>query len=342
MRIGPITAVFIVLTLFQTPANALQRPVHTYSIVARDPGTGEMGVAAQSHWFSIGPLVVWGEAGVGVVATQSFIDPSYGPLGLALMKGGRSAGQALEALKTADPNPEVRQVAMLDVDGNVAAHTGKHCIEKAGHLTGENFSVQANLMLNEGVPQAMAEAFRTTEGEPLAVRLLAALEAAQALGGDLRGKQSAAILVVKGKSTGRPWADRLMDLRIEDHPEPIQELKRLIRIHYAYEHMNQGDHALEEGDARRALQEYAAANALFPDNPEMTFWRAVFLINIGQIDNALPLFREVFAKDDNWAILMPRLVEANVLNADEELLDRILSKPPGPAKKGQPELEPAQ
>jgi uncharacterized Ntn-hydrolase superfamily protein len=302
----------------------VQRRVHTYSIVARDPETGEMGVAVQSHWFSVGSLVTWGEAGVGVVATQSLIDVSYGPLGLALMKAGRSAPQALAALKVADPHPEIRQVAMIDAKGNVAAHTGEKCIPDAGHIAGENFSVQANLMLNRKVWPAMAEAYRNTQGD-LADRMLAALEAAQSVGGDIRGQQSAAILIVKGESTGQPWADTVMELRIEDHPAPVQELKRLVRVHRAYQHMNRGDLAIEQGDVEAALREYGAAEALFPGNVEMKFWHAVSLVNAGRVEDSLPLFKEIFAADRNWAILLPRLPKVDLLDADAATLERILA-----------------
>lgn len=302
----------------------VQRRVHTYSIVARDPETGEMGVAVQSHWFSVGSLVTWGEAGVGVVATQSLIDVSYGPLGLALMKAGRSAPQALAALKVADPHPEIRQVAMIDAKGNVAAHTGEKCIPDAGHIAGENFSVQANLMLNRKVWPAMAEAYRNTQGD-LADRMLAALEAAQSVGGDIRGQQSAAILIVKGESTGQPWADTVMELRIEDHPAPVQELKRLVRVHRAYQHMNRGDLAIEQGDVEAALREYGAAEALFPGNVEMKFWHAVSLVNAGRVEDSLPLFKEIFAADRNWTILLPRLPKVDLLDADAETIERILA-----------------
>ncbi len=302
----------------------VQRRVHTYSIVARDPETGEMGVAVQSHWFSVGSLVTWGEAGVGVVATQSLIDVSYGPLGLALMKAGRSAPQALAALKVADPHPEIRQVAMIDAKGNVAAHTGEKCIPDAGHIAGENFSVQANLMLNRKVWPAMAEAYRNTRGD-LADRMLAALEAAQSVGGDIRGQQSAAILIVKGESTGQPWADTVMELRIEDHPAPVQELKRLVRVHRAYQHMNRGDLAIEQGDVEAALREYSAAEALFPGNVEMKFWHAVSLVNAGRVEDSLPLFKQIFTADRNWAILLPRLPQVDLLDADAETLERILA-----------------
>jgi uncharacterized Ntn-hydrolase superfamily protein len=313
-----------ILLALSPSAERPARPVHTYSIVARDAESGEMGVAVQSHWFSVGSLVTWGEAGVGVVATQSFIDPSYGPLGLALMRAGRSASQALEALKKADPHPEVRQVAMLDAKGGVAAHTGEKCIPGAGHIVGENFSVQANLMLNDQIWPAMARAFRETRGD-LADRLLAALDAAEAVGGDIRGRQSAAILIVKGQSTGQPWADIRMNLRVEDHPEPLKELRRLVAVHRAYQHMNQGDLAIELGDAEGALREYGAAEKMFPDNREMKFWHAVALANLGRVEESLPLCREVFAGDRNWAVLLPRLPAVGILKIDEAALKKILA-----------------
>lgn len=303
------------------------RPVHTYSIVARDPQTGEMGVAVQSHWFSVGSLVTWAEAGVGAVATQSFIDPAYGPLGLQLMRAGKTAPQALAAIIASDPGEAVRQVAMIDAQGNVAAHTGRKCIPAAGHFVGENFSVQANLMLNDKVWPAMREAYINTKGD-LADRMLAAMDAAQAVGGDIRGKQSAAILIVKAVSTGRPWADRAMELRVEDHPEPLQELRRLVHVHRAYEHMNAGDLAVEHSDMDKALQEYGAAQKMMPDNLEMIYWTATSLVNAGRLDESLPLFRKVFAGDANWAELTPRLPGVGLLNVDEAGLKKILSVAP--------------
>ncbi|HWQ29053.1 MAG TPA: DUF1028 domain-containing protein, partial [Dehalococcoidia bacterium] len=204
-------------------------PAHTYSIVARDPATGALGVAVQSHYFSVGSIVSWAEAGVGAVATQSIANVDYGPRGLALMREGLSASQALSALLENDPGRDVRQVAMVDARGGVAAHTGTRCIPAAGHLSGDGFSVQANLMANDSVWPAMRDAFERSDGE-LADRLLAALEAAQNAGGDIRGQQSAALLVVSGERSHEPWRGRLFDLRVEDHPEPVAELKRLVRL----------------------------------------------------------------------------------------------------------------
>ena len=237
--------------------------MHTYSIVARDAKTGELGVAVQSHWFGVGAMVPWAEAGVGAVATQSFVDASYGKLGLDLMRAGRSAPDALKGLLAADPSREVRQVAMIDFSGKVSAHTGAKCIPATGQHVGENYSVQANLMLSDKVWPAMARAFESTQGD-LAGRMLAALDAAQAEGGDIRGKQSAALIVVSGKPTGRTWQDRVFDLRVDDHADPVGELRRLVNLQRAYNLMNDGDLAVEKKDHEGALKAYAAARALCP------------------------------------------------------------------------------
>ncbi len=304
-------------------ASAILHPVHTYSIVARDPGTGELGVAVQSHWFNVGSIVPWAEAGVGAVATQSFVDPSYGKLGLDLMRAGKSAPDALKALLAGDEGREVRQVAMIDAQGRVAAHTGSKDIQAAGQIVGRNYSVQANLMLNDTVWPAMSRAFEAAQGD-LADRMLAALDAAQAAGGDIRGRQSAALIVVTGKPTGRPWEDRLFDLRVDDSPEPLRELRRLVTLQRAYGHMNAGDLAVEKGDNDRALAEYSAAAKLSPDNAEMIYWWAVALVNMGRVDDSLPLFRKVFAMDRNWATLTPRLPKSGLLPDDPKLIDRIV------------------
>ncbi|RMD48783.1 MAG: DUF1028 domain-containing protein [Ignavibacteria bacterium] len=298
---------------------------HTFSIVAIDKNTGEMGVAVQSHWFSVGSIVSWGEAGVGVVATQSFVNPSYGTEGLKLLKKGLSPQEALDSLLKMDEGRDVRQVAILDAKGRVAAWTGKNCIEYAGHITGDGFSVQANLMKTNRVWPAMAESFEKSSG-PLAERLIAALEAAQAEGGDIRGKQSAAILIVNPKATGKPWIDKPIDLRVEDSVHPIKELKRLLKVYRAYEHMNNGDLAVEKGDNELAMKEYSAAEEMFPDNLEMKYWHAVTLVNIGELEKALPLFKEIFSKDQNWKELTPRLLKNNLLNADSLSLKKIMEQ----------------
>ncbi len=312
----------------QSPAQTRPRPlrpVHTYSIVARNAETGELGVAVQSHWFSVGPIVPWAEAGVGAVATQSFVDPSYGKLGLDLMRVGRSAPDALKALLAGDEGRDVRQVAMIDAQGRVDAWTGSKDIQAAGHTVGKNYSVQANLMLNDKVWPAMSRAFETAKGD-LAERMLAALDAAQAAGGDIRGRQSAALIVVSGKPTGKPWADRVFDLRVDDSPEPLQELRRLVTLQRAYNHMNAGDLAVEKKDNEGALREYSAAEKLVPDNAEMIYWHAVALVNMNRVDESLPLFRRVFAMDKNWATLTPRLPKSGLLPDDAKLIERILKE----------------
>ncbi len=317
---------FMSVSSIPTVSNASSsvRPVHTYSIVARDPETGELGVAVQSHWFSVGPIVAWAEAGVGAVATQSFVDPSYGKNGLDLMRGGKSAPDTLKELLGKDEAREVRQVAMIDAQGRVEAWTGKNDIQAAGHIVGKNFSVQANLMLNDKVWPAMARAFENTKGD-LAERMLAALDAAQAAGGDIRGKQSAALIVVTGKPTGQAWKDRIFDLRVDDSAEPLRDLRRLVKLQRAYNHMNAGDLAVEKKDNEGALREYSAAEKLVPDNAEMIYWHAVALVNMGRVDESLPLFRKVFAMDRNWVTLTPRLPKSGLLPDDPKIIQRIIS-----------------
>jgi uncharacterized Ntn-hydrolase superfamily protein len=299
--------------------------VHTYSIVARDPGSGEMGVAVQSHWFSVGQVVSWAEPGVGAVATQSLAEISYGPEGLRLMRSGRSAPEALEELLARDEQRDVRQVAMVDARGRVAAWTGPRCIPEAGDARGKQFSVQANLMASDRVWPAMKRAFSAASGD-LADRMLAALEAAQAAGGDIRGQQSAAMLIVTGDKTDRPWEGRVMDLRVEDHQAPLKELRRLIRIHRAYEHADAGDRFVAEGKVAEAMAAYGHAAKMAPEIVELVYWKAVGLWNAGRKAEALPVFREAFARERRWEELTPRLVPVGILTATEEELATILGK----------------
>ncbi len=327
MKTTIFISLILLLMLIEVPAQVFNKEnplAYTYSIVARDPETGEMGVAVQSHWFSVGSIVSWGEAGVGVVATQSFVNPSFGPRGLELMKKGMSAEETLDILIASDEGREFRQLAILDVNGNVKAFTGNKCIEGAGHIVGDNYSVQANLMLNDLVPKAMADAFEKTIG-PLAERMIAAMEAAQNVGGDIRGQQSASILVVRGNAIGNLWEDRLIDLRVEDHQQPVDEIKRLLKVYRAYEHMNNGDVAVEKNDMELAMKEYSAAMAMFPENLEMKYWTAIALVNVGQLEKALPMFKDIFSKDENWKILTPRLLKNEMLVADEETLQAIMN-----------------
>lgn len=297
---------------------------HTFSIVARDPVTGEMAVGVQSHWFSVGTAVSWGEAGVGVVATQSFINKSYGPKGLALMKNGKTAPEALSELLAADDGREVRQVAMIDANGNVNSFTGKNCIDYAGNIVGKNYSVQSNMMLGDKVNQAMSKAFEGSEGKPLAERVLLAMKAAQSAGGDIRGKQSATILVVAGKSSGQPWTDKLIDLRVDDNAAPLEELDRLLRLFRAYEHMDKGDLATEKNDMKKAMEEYSAAMKMFPENLEMKYWTAITLANNKKIKEASEMLQKIYAEDSNWRELTKRLPKVNLLNVSKEELGILL------------------
>ena len=298
---------------------------HTFSIVAKDPLTGEMAVGVQSHWFSVGAVVPWGKSGVGVVATQSFINPAYGPKGLALMEEGKSAEEALKILVAEDEGRAYRQVAFLDASGSAAAYTGDKCVEAASHIVGENFSVQANMMLNDKVVPAMAEAFLNNDQLPLAERVVKVLQAAQAAGGDIRGKQSAALIVVGSEKVDNSWEDKKIDLRVDDHATPLQELERLLKVARAYEYMNRGDVAMEENDIEKALEEYGAAMKLFPENLEMKYWTAVALANSGKTAEALDLFEPIFEADENWREMTRRLPASGLLNIPEEELKKILN-----------------
>ncbi len=326
MRIShPALALLAALAVLPSPAARAADPLaHTYSIVARDPATGDFGVAVQSHWFQVGPSVPWAEAGVGAVATQSFVKVDYGPRGLELMRQGKSAQEALDLLLAQDPQRDVRQVAMVDARGRAAAWTGPKCIAAAGHQTGSGYSVQANLMDKPTVWPAMARAFETAKGD-LADRLLAALDAAEAEGGDIRGRQSAALIVVKGRSSGEPWNDSLINLRVDDNPVPLAELRRLLGLHRAYQEMNLGDEAVAKNDFAAALGHYTKATAMAPEIAELPFWQAVTLFVAGQEGKALPLFKDVFAREPRWARLVPRLPAAGLLPEDPKAIERILS-----------------
>lgn len=303
---------------------------HTYSIVARDTATGQLGVAVQTHWFAVGRRVPWARAGVGAVATQSFTNPSYGPRGLAMLESGMSARETLDSLIATDDGRDLRQAAVIAANGEVAAWTGERCIQYAGHLLGDNFSVQANMMLTDRVWTAMAYAFENSRG-PLAERLLSALEAGQSAGGDIRGKQSAALIVVDAEEAEGPWAGRAVDLRVDDSPAPLADLKRLLQIHRAYEHMNAGDDALEDDQIENALREYGRAAELNPENPEMRYWFAVALANKGLVEDSLPVFAEVFAEDPNWRTLTKRLPSSNLLDVSDNDLQQILAASKSPA-----------
>ena len=340
------------LMLVASPLAAQVRPVNTFSIVARDSATGQIGVAVQSHWFAVGQIVPWAEAGVGAVATQSFVDPSYGTLGLDLLRAGKTAQEALQALLHGDASCQVRQVGVIDAKGSVATFTGNRNIIAAGGvagkqsattqlqcgssggtvLAGRDFAVQANLMANEAVWPAMAKAFTESTGD-LASRMLAALDAAQKAGGDIRGKQSAALIVVTATRSGKPWQDRIFDLRVDDHAEPLGELRRLVTLQRAYNHMNAGDLAVEHGDAEGALREYSAAERIAATtsgiprsrHAEMLYWHAVALVNMKRVDESMPLFGRAFKLEPGWRELTGRLSRAGLLPDDDALIKRITS-----------------
>jgi len=327
----PTIRAFFAAALLLLPSNAFA----TFSIVARDSVTGDIGVAVQSHYFSVGPIVPWAEPGIGAVATQSLVEVSYGPKGLDLMRDGRTADQALRELLGQDPHPEVRQVAMVDSHGNVAVHTGAKCIPDAGDHEGAGYSVQANLMSNKNIWPAMAKAYENAKGD-LAEHLLEALEAAQKAGGDIRGQQSAAILIVKGKRSNKPWADRIMELRVEDSPHPIEELRRLVTVWRAYRNVDKGDELVTDGKVEDAMNAYAEAARLAPGNNEILFWQAATLWKLGREKEASPIFRKVFAADHRWVELVPRLAPAGLLSDDPESIKRIQALAPAASKQTKP------
>jgi uncharacterized Ntn-hydrolase superfamily protein len=280
-------------------------------------------VAVQSHFFSVGSVVSWAEAGVGAVATQSIPDVSFGPRGLDLMRGGQSAPAALQQLIAEDPGESVRQVALVDSGGRVAVHTGMQCIEHAGHAIGEQVSAQANMMERGTVPAAMIRAYTDARGEPLAERLLAALDAAEAEGGDIRGRQSAAMIVVAGRASGSPTNDRPVDLRVEDHPQPLPELRRLLGLRHAYTRASAGDDLAGEGDLAGALVEYEAAHLAQPDNLELAFWYGLALAGTGREEEAVRVMRAPFEANPGWVELLKRLPDAGLIPDDPELIARL-------------------
>jgi len=317
----------LLFLLFAAPlaaAETLLRPVNTYSIVAQDAETGQLGVAVQSHWFSVGSLVLWAEPGIGAVATQSFVDPNYGPLGLQLMRNGKTASQALTALLAADEHADVRQVGMVDANGVVANHTGENAIIEHCEIAGEGYTVQANLMWKPTVCTAMVAAYESTDGD-LAERMMLALEAAEGEGGDIRGKQSAAMLVVSNDRSQPAWGGRVIDLRVEDLAEPLVELRRLLTMARAYNLMNEGDEHMTVNAIEQAVAAYAAAEAMVPDSHEMIFWHAATLAGAGRVDESLPIFAKAFALWPQWRELVPRLPASGLLPDDAELIEKILS-----------------
>jgi uncharacterized Ntn-hydrolase superfamily protein len=285
----------------------------TYSIIGRDPATGAVGVAAQSRWFNVGPQLMFAEHGVGAVATQSFVEPSYGPLGLALMRHGRSSEQALAALVETDAGAPLRQVAMLDGEGRFAQHTGARCVAEAGNAVGADCAAQGNMLSTPGTWEQMIEAFEGTAG-PLAERLVAALRAAEDAGGDGRGSQSAAILVRSG-----PGLLAEVDLRVVDHPAPVDELARLLQLSRAFDALDRGLDLAIKGDAA-ALDELADARRLAPGDDQVTFWHAVVLARLGRHDAATATMAEARAARPEWGPFLDRVVASGLIPDDPAAL----------------------
>ena len=319
-----ITVILLITQVKAQVYNQNEPFAHTFSVVAIDTLTGEMAVGVQSHWFSVGSIVSWAKSGVGAVATQSFVNPALGTDGLKLMQQGKTATEALELLIDADQGRDYRQVAMLDKNGNISAYTGEKCVEAANHIVGKNYSVQANMMLNDAVVPAMSKAFEENSNLPLAERVVKTMIAAQEAGGDIRGKQSAVLLVVNTKPVENEWMDKKINLRVDDNSDPLPELERLLRVHRAYEHMNNGDLAIENKDMELALKEYGAAEEMFPENLEMKYWKAIALANNGRLEEAIPILKYVFEKDQNWIELTKRLPKSGLLNLSKDQLNKIL------------------
>ena len=279
------------------------RPHGTYSIVALDPGSGELGAAVQSHWFSVGSLCTWARPGVGAVATQSVVEPAHGPHALDRLAAGDDAAAALAGVLAADELARVRQVGVVDAAGRVAVHTGADCIPEAGHVTGEHWACQANMMARATVPDAMSAAFAAASGD-LAERLMTALEGAEAEGGDVRGRQSAAIVVAPAH--GEPWRARL-DLRVEDHADPVGELRRLLLLQRAYELAGEADEAIAAGRVEQATAMYVRASELAPQSDELLFWAGLAIAQKGDVAGGADAVRRAAAVHPGWLTLLDRL-----------------------------------
>lgn len=292
----------------------------TYSIIGRDPGSGEVGIAVQSRWFHAPQDLAWIEPGVGAVCTQAFLEPSYGSRGLALMRQGRTPAQALDELLALDQGRDVRQVAIADAEGHFAQHTGARCVAAAGHGSGRDCCAQGNMLASEACWDAMIEAFEATEGA-LADRLLAALRAAEEEGGDARGRQSAGILVRSGQASNDPWRDRVLELRVADHPDPVAELARLVGVKRAYDRLERAIDLVEGGDLGAAAEEAGAAQDLAPADDQIIFWRATMLLGAGRPEEAREAWREAVAAHPGWAEFLRQCIAAGLLPAEVAALD---------------------
>lgn len=295
----------------------------TYSIVARDKKTGFLGVAVQSHYFSVGPVVPWARSGVGAVATQSMVDVKYGPLGLELMSGGKSAPEALEALLKTDQKSDTRQVGMVDANGAVASHTGSRCIDFAGHVTGDGFACQANLMSNDTIWAEMKKAYESNSSLEFPERLLSALEAAENAGGDARGKQSAAILVVSSQLYPNSWMGNVLELRVEDNPKPLEELARLIKLKRSYELADRGDDLLTSGKIDEAGMAYAKALEYAPGNEEILYWKGVTYLGTPLKEEGVSILKGIFKNNKNWIMITKSLLRNGLISKSKEIEDLI-------------------
>jgi len=295
----------------------------TYSIVARDPASGEFGVAVQSHFFGVGPIVPWLEAGIGAVATQATVNVSFGPMGLELLRSGQGAEEVVARLVASDPEREKRQVAVVDAQGRAAAYTGSGCIPAFGHIIGEGFSVQGNLLRADAVWQSMATAYAGAAGQPFRERLLVTLEAAEANGGDVRGRQSAALVIVAADVTPDLWAGRLLDVRVDDHADPLGELRRLATISEAYQLV--GELESPTADRRPMTERYADARAMAPDAMELVFWRAIELATSGNEAAARDELAVAFAADPTWREALRHVAAAGLVGTDPALVERLLA-----------------
>jgi uncharacterized Ntn-hydrolase superfamily protein len=299
------------------------QPVATNSIVACDLETGQLGVAVQSHYFAVGSISPHAEPGVGAVVIQSFAKSSYGTEGLRLIREGASAHAALATLRATDANAEYRQSAMADTRGTVAAYTGERCIPEAGHHLGKGYACLGNMLTQPAIWNAMGEAFEAARGE-FVDRLIVSLEAAQSAGGDLRGRRSAAVIVVNMEPSGDLAIDMRFNLRVEDHDQPLRELDRLITLKKAFHHNSRGDHYLRNGDIAAALREFALAVSMAPAHEELAFWQAVAMAVAGYQKEAEPLFRELFDTSESWRLLATRVAESQYLPRRSKTLDAIL------------------
>jgi len=299
----------------------------TYSVVARDTATGQLGVAAQSCYFALGSVLPWARAGVGAVATQSMVDPGYGPRCLDLLADGVAAADALARVREADEGREVRQVGLVSAAGEAASFTGSLCIDHVGHAAGDGYSAQANMMAGDGVCEAMAAAFETTAGS-LATRLLAALVAAESRGGDARGQMSAALIVVEGTRHEHPWQGVLTDVRVDHHEDPLGELARLVRVAEAYHLCDVAEEALVQGDVSGALAGSDAGLALLPGEGNLLLSHIGALIGVGRIDEASAEVRALVASRPSWEGVLRALIDRGFVPVPEGLtLDLLLARP---------------